>query len=154
MPSTCPIAAATAIALWCHWQDASYSSPLLHAAHSRGTEVPAFTLCSLLTPCLTLGVHLKEIILNQAASRATTAFAVTCPHSKDTERLVALAGQLQSTLITTQRAMSRALGMAWTRQLWPRSRGPPWVLVTPWRGVGGNVAYSRGPIKSFVTKLS
>lgn len=35
-----------------------------------------------------------------------------------------------------------------------KSLWSPWVLVTTWRGMWGNLASSRGQIKSFVTKLS
>lgn len=149
-PSTYPIAAATAVALGCHWQDASYSSPLLHAAHTRGTEVPAFTLCSLLTPCLTLEAHSKQIILGQAGIQGHHSF---CCYLSSLQgcREAGDSGKAADHHTEHQEPCSR-------HSLDPAALAKsPWstlVVVTIWRGVWGNLAYSTGQIKSFVTKLS
>lgn len=87
-------------------------------------------LCSLPTPCIALGAHLKQISLGQAGIWGHHSFRCHLSSPRGcTERLVALAGQPQSSLITMQGALLLEQPsfpqLATQQRLWARARGPP-----------------------------
>lgn len=101
--------------------------PLLRARHWRHRHS---ALCSLPTPCIALGAHLKQISLGQAGTRGHHGFCchLSLPQGCE-ERWMALAGQPQSSPITMQGAPLLAQPgcpkLAAQQRLWARVRGPP-----------------------------